>query len=650
MQNIITAFSKSKWIWCNKYYNENEYAEFIEQIFWNGGSMKISLSVCGDYTLFINGKYVASNQYGDFEHYKVFDEIDVSEYLRQGQNTICFLVWYFGTYGMRYCTPTPGLIYEICNENEIVAYSSSNTLSRKSKAYRSGVFKRISPQLGYSFCYDAVKEDTWLQGIKEGFTVSEEITKNCKFYKRPIKKLDFKELYKGHIITTEYHEDGCTYVVDLGEERVGLPSVSFQSEQEQTIVISYSEILTNGHVNRIIEERDFSFDYVAKSGRNTYTNYMFRIAGRFMEINCKYPLDIEYIGILPQNYTVKAKQVPIENELDRRIYDICINTLKLCMMEHYVDCPWREQCLYAYDARNQMLVGYVALEDGNFDYARANLLLMSKDEREDGLLSICFPSGSDLTIPSFSLYYIIAVQEYIDFSKDASLGKEVFGKLERIMHVFVENIKDGLVCKFKGKNHWNFYDWSPYAESEIGRIEYEPDLLINAIMVLALKAYDKICKKTGQRNVYEGLSENIATTARNKYYNEDTGLFFVSDIGEKPTELANSLAILSGIANRKEAVYICEKLKNNSLIPCTLSMKIFKYDAMRMVDEEKYRNSILDEIRDTYRIMTDKGFTTVWETVKAIDMVGEGWSLCHGWSAVPAYYYHMLLQNELREV
>ena len=650
MQNIITAFSKSKWIWCDKNCGENEYAEFIEQIIWEGSPLRIRLSVCGDYTLFINGQYIASNQYGDFGHYKIYDEIDISEYMQQGENTICFLVWYFGTYGMRYFTPTPGLIYEICNQSEIIAYSSSNTLSRKSKAYLSGEFKKISPQLGYSFSYDALKEDAWLQGCHTDFTLSDIISKNCTFHKRPVKKLDIMEIRKGIIISTEHHKAGYTYVADFGEEVVGLPSVSFESTQEQLLVISYGEILTNGHVNRIIEERDFSFDYGAKSGKNKYTNYMFRVAGRYMEINSEYPLDIEYIGILPQNYAVKAKQVMIENELDRRIYDICVNTLKLCMMEHYVDCPWREQCLYAYDARNQMLVGYVVLEGGNFDYARANLLLMSKDEREDGLLSICFPSGSDLTIPSFSLYFIIAVKEYLEYSGDISLGEAVFEKLERIMNIFVGNMEDGLVCKFKGENHWNFYDWSPYAESEIGRLEQGPDLLINAIMVLALNAYDIICRKIGKRNVYEGISEKIAETARKKYLNEATGLFFVADIEEKPTELANSLAILSGIAEHAKASFICEKLKDNSLIPCTLSMKIFKYDAMRMTDEKKYRSTILDEIRSTYRIMIDKGFTTVWETVESIDKLDEGWSLCHGWSAVPAYYYHILSQNELREI
>ena len=36
------------------------------------------------------------------------------------------------------------------------------------------------------------------------------------------------------------------------------------------------------------------------------------------------------------------------NELDQKIYDLCTRTLKLCMMDRYVDTPWREQGFYVY--------------------------------------------------------------------------------------------------------------------------------------------------------------------------------------------------------------------------------------------------------------------------------------------------------------
>ena len=95
-----------------------------------------------------------------------------------------------------------------------------------------------------------------------------------------------------------------------------------------------------------------------------------------MELYAEQPIELQYLGLIPQIYFVQEKKLKLENELDQRIYDICVKTLKLSMMEHYVDTPWREQCLYAFDSRNQMLCGYYAFENGNAEYARANKLTL----------------------------------------------------------------------------------------------------------------------------------------------------------------------------------------------------------------------------------------------------------------------------------
>ena len=169
------SFEKARPIWHKNQYTENDFAEFYDTVNYNGGSATFCVSVSGDYTLFINGKYVESNQYGDFPHYKVYDEIEITDYLKKGENTVCILGWYFGKSGMRYNTPTPSLIYELKIDGETVLCSSENTLSRKSKAYKSGFERKISVQFGYSFSYDATKEDNWLLAGGENFGPSSEI-------------------------------------------------------------------------------------------------------------------------------------------------------------------------------------------------------------------------------------------------------------------------------------------------------------------------------------------------------------------------------------------------------------------------------------------------------------------------------------------
>ena len=233
---------------------------------------------------------------------------------------------------------------------------------------------------------------------------------------------------------------------------------------------------------------------------------MLRIACRYIEVYAKNPIDVSYIGILPETYEVSLIEKKIKGKKENEIYGICVNTLRLCMMEHYVDCPWREQALYAFDSRNQMLCGYYAFENQNRDYARANLLLIGKDIRDDGLLSICYPCTTKLAIPSFSLHYITAVKEYIEATKDETLGEEVFEKISEIISVFASRIKDGLICRFGGEWLWNFYDWSEFCEGTLFHAQEKiPDLIINCLFILALENFEYICNTLGKDFEYKNL-------------------------------------------------------------------------------------------------------------------------------------------------
>ena len=68
-------------------------------------------------------------------------------------------------------------------------------------------------------------------------------------------------------------------------------------------------------------------------------------------------------------------------------------------------------------------------------------------------------------------------------------------------------------------------------------------------------------------------------------------------------------------------------------------MKCFKYDALLAVDEEKYRDVVLAEIRKDYQLMVDSGYSAAWETIDGAAAFDHAGSLCHGWSAIPIYYY-----------
>lgn len=629
----MKIFENAKWIWVNNQPKKNVYGEFFSSFHISKKQTIFRVSCDGDYTLFINGKYVASNQYGDFEYYKIYDEIDITEYLIDGENEFYLLVWHFGEDTQRYKNAQAGVIFEIEQNSKILLVSDESVLCRQDEAYLNEYCKKITPQLGASFLYNANKENC---GELVPATVVE---KKSTFYKRPTEKLQLRPRKE----ITVLKDEGNYYLVDLGEETVGLPVLEFVSKFEQKILIAWGEDLQGGHVRRLIDGRDFSFEYIAKKGENSYTNYMLRLGCRYLELYAEQPIELTYLGLLPQVYPVHEKSFKTEKTLDQKIYDVCVRTLKLSMMEHYVDTPWREQCLYAFDSRNQMLCGYYAFENGNAEYARANLLLMSKDRRDDGLLSISYPCGIDLTIPSFSLYYFMAVKEYIEHTGDISLGEEVYEKLISIVEVFLKNRQDDLICTFEGINHWNFYDWSEHLEGKL--YEYDtahPDLMINCLFVLTLECLRVIAAKTGKVYGYDKIINDIKKSVKKAFFDEEKKAYSLTVQGKEFTVLGNALALLAGIADNTNE--LCEMIVKGEFSDCSLSMKCFKYDSLLSVNKSKWQGPVLDEIRKDYQKMLEAGATSVWETIDGASAFDNAGSLCHGWSAIPVYYFHTILK------
>ena len=136
------------------------------------------------------------------------------------------------------------------------------------------------------------------------------------------------------------------------------------------------------------------------------------------------------------------------------------------MMEHYVDCPWREQALYTMDSRNQMLCGYYCFEE--YDFAKYSLQLCAHSLRKDGLLELCSPGEVVITIPAFTLIFLKQVEEYLQFSKDVEGAKELFETGRKILDSMIARCEEnGMMRALPGKTMWNFYEWQTGLEGSI---------------------------------------------------------------------------------------------------------------------------------------------------------------------------------------
>ena len=635
---IMAIFSKSKPIWIDKQFQIDEHAQFLVEYFYDSGKVDFFICADSDYILYVNGKVAAFGQYHSYPNVLYYDKIKIDRYLKKGNNVIAVEVWHYGADSFVHADAKTGLIFEMTNNGETVVVSDSNVLSRKSPVYVSGEKKEITKQLGFSYCYDAREDDEWLKGVKVGFHKSAEINAQKKYLPRPIKKLQQHKKVYGTLIKKENYS-----LYDLGKEYAGYPFINIKAKAGTKIIVGYGEHIVDGRVRRVLDNgRDFSFTYIAKNGNNNFIGLFRRLGCRYLEIISENEVQVKSVGIIPVSYPLKRISKDFGNDLRNKIYKIALNTLDCCMHEHYEDCPWREQALYTMDSRNQMLCSYYAFVRPE-KYIRSNIDLILSGQRKNGQLDLCFPSNDKIYIPSFSLHFFTQVKEYLLYTGDKKAVKRYLPALVKLLDSFLENTEDGLICTRKDEGAWNFYEW----KEGYAYCDDKTDLIINCLFSIALKHYDFITENLGVKNAYKGLAEKMNEKIYVKFFDSERKIFRMWADRQQYSVLANALAVLAEVPNSAtEEVANLLLDRYDDVMPTTLSMKCFQYDALLKIDRERYKEHILNRIDSDYKYMIENGATSFWETMEGEkDFAGHA-SLCHGWSAMPIYYYNELLENK----
>jgi hypothetical protein len=178
---------------------------------------------------------------------------------------------------------------------------------------------------------------------------------------------------------------------------------------------------------------------------------------------------------------------------------------------------------------------------------------------------------------------------------------------------------------------------------------------INAFFSLALQHMARICQAIGKHaeaEEYLEISKGVNRALAREFYNPETKMFesFDTRCRGEYSVLTNSLCLLCGAAEGLDLTNILRILSTNgkdncgyTVYPNTLSMNSFRFDALLAIDRDTYAPIIIEEIDKDYLHMLRNGATTFWETIIGLSDFGHAASLCHGWSALPIYYYEKLL-------
>lgn len=698
------CFDKSKWIWY-KETDVNQYVDFrCDFNIDDTDEVYLHISIDSRYAVYVNGKFVPAFQYADYPEYKVYDSIDISSYIGVGNNSLVIVGYYQGVDSTVYRLGEAGLIFAITNKENIVTFSDKNTLCRQSLDYTNGKVEKISEQLSYSFRYNMANYDGFREtDYKCGGTWQNatEQDRNCELFSRPIKQMLFNNSINTYVISQGIFKDTidesnpcgeimqtaflgfCSYktlglpwhttklpnenginiacelkdadgiylIIDLGREETGIFDLDIELYNNTKILIGYGEHLEDMRVRTSIDGRQFAAVFNGKAGRNRFTHTFKRFACRYVSLHIyANNFKLYYAGLKTTPYPlIKKENINNEEGIHKQILDTCIRTLELCVHEHYEDCPWREQGLYAMDSQNQMLFGYSVFN--NPELPKASLKLLALGQKENGLLELCAPARICLTIPAFSLCFISALKEYVENIGDVDFISEMLPYVEKVLNYFLSRIDDtGLVPFIKDKGIWNFYEWSDGLSggnlSEDGSVYSLYDAPLNAFLLMALNDTLYLLNAVNSNDKFEYYSAcaDKLKVALKQFYDEDKKLFasYISNVGLKHYgELTQCLMVCANVlddSDTEKELLDCVAKNSGSLVHTTLSCTLYKYKSL-LKYKEFYSEWIKKDIENIWGKMLYHGATSFWETEIGANAFDRAGSLCHGWSAVPIYYY-----------
>lgn len=675
----IKMINSSQQIWLD-FEEENQYAEFLHIFNCNAADKSYTIEIYSEteYVLYINKQPVGFGQYKTFADKRVYDSYDVTELIVPGENSIELTAYHQHTGTSAYAYARAGVCFALFSGDALIAASGSSTLARPCSNYESGKIELVSNQLGYIYHYDARAE-------KPQYMPATVIENTAPFVPRPVPKLktlpvnvgklltqgilmrtasgtparmmqsdflsfrDKAEIFEAgadtqdsltvskndsaepqDCLTVRKNGSGVYFVIDLQEECAGILSMEIDAPEGTRLDIGYGEHLDDMRVRTSIGDRSFAASYICKGGTQSFDGYFRRFACRYIQVhitNMTGNVRIKKLGLIPTEYPfANDTAFSCDDYLYNRIVSNSVRTLKLCVHEHYEDCPWREQALYAFDSMIQMLCGYYAF--GEYKMAKASLALLADGQLSNGLLRICAPAGITLAIPSFSLCWIITLKNYVLYSGDLEFGKKMLPAAEKILDFF--KLSDGLVCPEPQEDIWCFFEWSDGLD---GYSEQNPlNAPLNMYCILACEAYNEICTYINKEKKYS--TQLLKAAVKATFFDAAAGLYKTELTSDLYHELTQSLAILCGLDENGQVLK--NLTQSDGLIKTTLSTSFFKYEAI-LSGSTEYLDLVLDEIADIWGRMVFTDTSTLWETINGADDFAYAGSLCHAWSAVPVY-------------
>lgn len=604
---------EAEWIWLPDAAGiewRNSYAYF-RKVFTASG--KVTLYIAADtwYHAYLDGKLIERGTAPADVNYKIYDSHTLI--LDPGQHVLAVLVHHIGQVCATVMKSRPGLFVEMHLEDGSRVFSDSTWKTLPATAYRQYLPCMMSHFGFYEVCDEAKVPKGWTElefDDKAWFFAQVIGPAGCSPWLRmiprdipllstvpiPVQSILCRGSYQPGPIpeSVEHLSVAVEMAHRLRQKQTAAslewPLILAQDGQSEFAVLDFGREVT-GHVRLFFkpgtagQKIDIGYDETLNAvglpnPRRTYVHF----ADRFLltegqeEVSVYGARGFRYLlvdiasgkgGLVLTGAEIDERTYPLTRQgrftcsdsVLNRLYATGLTTIRLCMLDTYVDCPSRERVMWM-DLYPEAHCGSYGF--GDTQLWRRCLYLFAQNTCRDGIVAGCVrsfaPCDYDPLLISYMMYYVISFADYVQHSGDLQTAEAL---LPTAMHQF-EIIShfltpEGLINeKFPG---WGtFLDWSAM---DFGGVSAGNNA-IYLLMHRKAAALARLLNKTEIARSLDHRGDQIAKRFHQTFWNQQEGLYIDAVTDGKPSPVrsqwVNAMAVLAGVCKGNQARSLLKKI------------------------------------------------------------------------------------------
>ncbi len=597
----------AKWIWDkDNLTEENVWMSFYKNVTLKSKPEELIASISADskYWLYINGETVVfegSVKRGPEKNSGYYDSIDIAPYLKEGENSICALVWFWDneTSYSYSGSGQGGFIFEAINEDVTIISDKSWKVKRNPAYVDSALYPPNYRLPEYSIYFDA-REDLgdWLN---EAYDVSS--------WEEAIEYADGGEGAYGKL-----YPRGIPFLKDYGlkdyenSKNYENYTVTKILGEEITVDIPYNAQLTPylkiiapaGKKIRITTENTLigavSTTYITKEGEQE-----FEALGWFNgeHITYKIPKGVKIVSLKYRETGYNSSfcgDFKCDDEFMNSLWQKSLRTLYVTMRDNFMDCPDRERAQWWGDVTSEMIMTMYSMDSNSYLLYQKGVEAMLSHVDDTKVLQTVVPINGDyFELPVQQLAGIVGFYTYYEYTGDKAFLERVYPATLNYLKLW-EIGENNLVVHRSGS--WDWPDWG--SKADMTAIE-------NAWVYYALSATEKMAEILEKDNDISFIKErrDVIKTGYKSLWTEDG---FKSEDAKEPDDRANALAILSGLAEKEQYETI-----TNVLVNTKNSSPYMEYYVLEALCKMGKYEEAYNRIKERYDGMVNEDYSTLWE-------------------------------------